>query len=155
MVGWNGKRRSRGSKKRRRRATYQGRRRRKGLPASAKRGRRAMGAREYITQRSSQIDQGKIDALTTIEDMHGIQRVVLGLRQKVQVERLREPDTALANAMEQNATELEALEKAFDAVVNTVEGLPGAFAKVDAAEKRLESALPSTEPPSSGGPPST
>ena len=114
-----------------------------------------MGARDYIAQRSSQIDQGKIDALTTIEDMHGIQRVVLELRQKVQVERLREPDVALANAMEQNATELEALEKAFDAVVNTVEGLPGAFAKVDAAEKRLEAALPSTEPPSSGGPPST
>lgn len=114
-----------------------------------------MGARDYVTQRSSQIDQGKQDALTTIESMHSIQRVVLELRQKVQVERLREPDVALANTMEQNAKELKALEQAFDAVVNTVEGLPGAFANVDAAEKRLEAALPSTEPPSSAGPPST
>ena len=110
-----------------------------------------MGAREYITQRSDQIERGKSDALTAIDSMHKIQRTVLALRQKAQVERLREPDNALAKTMELNVTELKVLEQAFDAIVGTVEGLPDAFAKVDAAEKRLDAALPS----SSGGPPST
>ena len=110
-----------------------------------------MGAREYITQRSDQINDGKNDALTAIDSMHKIQRTVLELRQTAQVERLREPDNALAKTMELNVTELKVLERAFDAIVGTVEGLPDAFAKVDAAEKRLEAALPS----SSSGPPST
>ena len=114
-----------------------------------------MGARDYVTQRSDQISDGKIDALTAIDSMHTIQRTVLELRQKAQVERLREVDNALANTMELNVTELKVLEQAFDAIVGTVEGLPDAFAKVDAAEKRLEAALPSTVPPSSSGPPST
>ena len=108
-----------------------------------------MGARDYVTQRSSQIDQGKTDSLTAIGNLHTIQRTVLRLRQRAQVERLRERDVALSRTMEQNVSELKVLEAAFDAVVGTVEGLPDAFAKVDAAEKRLEAALPSTTPPSS------
>ncbi len=111
-----------------------------------------MGARDYITQRSSQINQGKTDVLTVLDSMHTTQRTVLSLRQKAQVERLREEDSALANAMALNVSELEVLEQAFDAVVGKVEGLPDAFARVDAAEKRLEAALPSTTPP---GPPSS
>ena len=111
-----------------------------------------MGARDYVTQRSSQINQGKKDALTGIGDFHTIQRTILSLRQSAQVERLREPDTTLANAMELNVSELKVLERAFDSIVDTVESLPDAFARVDAAEKRLEAALPSS---SGGGPPSS
>ena len=114
-----------------------------------------MGARDYVTQRSDQIDQGKDDVVTAMESLHSVQRVVLTLRQKVQVERLREPDGALANAMQENVAQLTGLEKAFDAVIGAVEKLPTSFEAVNAAEKRLEAALPSTEPPSSSGPPST
>ncbi len=108
-----------------------------------------MGARDYVTQRSSQIDQGKTDVLDAIGNLHTIQRTVLRLRQRAQVERLREGNRALAVTMSTNVSELEVLEQAFDAVVGTVEGLPDAFARVDAAERRLEAALPSTAPPSS------
>lgn len=115
-----------------------------------------MGARDYVTQRSDQIDQGKTDVLTAIEGLHAVQRVVMTLRQKVQVERLRESDGALSNAMQENVAQLAGLEKAFDAVVGAVEALPQSFEAVDAAEKRLAAALPSTvAPPSSGGPPAS
>lgn len=114
-----------------------------------------MGAREYITQRSDQIDRGKSDVLSAMDSLHTIQRTVLTLRQKAQVERLREPDTALSNAMEQNVAQLKGLQQAFDTIVGAVEALPQSFEAVDAAEKRLEAALPSTKPPSSAGPPTT
>ena len=110
-----------------------------------------MGARDYVTQRSSQIDQGKDDVLTAIEGLHAVQLVVMTLRQKVQVERLRESNGALSNAMQENVAQLAGLEKAFEAVVGAAEKLPTSFESVDAAEKRLEAALPS----SSGGPPSS
>lgn len=103
-----------------------------------------MGARDYVNQRSSQINKGKTDVLTAIDELHTVQRTVLELRQKVQVERLREVNTSLASAMEENVGQLLVLERAFEDVVSAVEGLPPAFAQVDAAEKRLEAALPST-----------
>ena len=103
-----------------------------------------MGARDYVVQRSSQIDQGKTDVLKAIRDVHKVQREVLKLRQVAQVERLLESDTSLANAMEENVKMLAGLERAFDAVVDSVESLPASFESVDRAEKRLEAALPST-----------
>ena len=114
-----------------------------------------MGARDYVTQRSSQIDQGKDDVLDAIEGIQETQGIILSLRQKAQVERLREPDDALATAMEQNVVDLAKLEQAFNAVANAVEALPASFAQVDASEKRLEAALPSTSPPGPPGPPSS
>lgn len=111
-----------------------------------------MGARDYVTQRSSQIDQGKDDVLTAIREVHKVQREVLKLRQVAQVERLLEPDPALMNAMDENVKMLAGLERSFDAVVNSIEALPVSFEAVDAAEQRLEAALPSTSPP---GPPSS
>ncbi len=108
-----------------------------------------MGAAEYIAQRSSQITQGKADTLTTIGEFHALQRKVLTLRQSVQVERLKEPDRALMLAMEENVAAIQLLEDAFDGVVDRVEALPSAFLAVEAAEARLEAAMPSTEPPSS------
>lgn len=113
-----------------------------------------MGARDYVTQRSDQINQGKTDVLSVIEEIHKTQITVLTLRQKAQIEQLREPDSALANAMEMNVTQLAKLEAAFNAVVGAVEKLPSTFLEVDFAEKRLEAALPPL-PSSSGGPPSS
>lgn len=107
-----------------------------------------MGARKYITSRADKIDKGKADVLTAVESLHAVQREVLELRQIAQIERLREPDTALVNAMEENVSMLTGLEGAFDAVVGAVEKLPTSFEAVDRAEKRLEAALPSTTPPS-------
>ncbi len=109
-----------------------------------------MGARDYVIQRSSQIDQGKADVLTAIGSLHTTQRKVMELRQVVQVERLKESDSALATAMLENVRSMSMLEAAFDAVVNAVEALPPSFEAVDESEKRLEAALPSTAPP---GPP--
>jgi hypothetical protein len=108
-----------------------------------------MGARDYVVQRSSQIDQGKTDVLKAIKEVHKVQREVLKLRQIAQVERLLESDTSLANAMEENVKMLAGLETAFGAVVSSIESLPASFDAVDYAEKRLEAALPSTTPPSS------
>ena len=108
-----------------------------------------MGARKYITSRADKIDKGKTDVLDAVEILHTVQREVLGLRQIAQIERLREPDTALANAMVENVSMLTGLEGAFDAVVEAVEKLPTSFEAVDRAEKRLEAAMPSTTPPSS------
>lgn len=113
-----------------------------------------MGARDYLTARSSQIDQGKTDVLKAIKEVHKVQREVLKLRQIAQVERLLESDTSLANTMEENVKMLAGLERAFDDVVLSIEALPPTFAHVDAAEKRLEAALPPL-PSSSGGPPSS
>ncbi len=103
-----------------------------------------MGAQEYVTQRSTQIDQGKTDVLSAIDKVHKTQRVILGLRQTAQIERLRETDAALRVTMEDNVSELGLLEEAFNAIVGTLEKLPTTFAGVDAAEQRLEAALPST-----------
>lgn len=109
-----------------------------------------MGARKYVTSRADKIDKGKINTLEAVESLHAVQREVLQLRQIAQIERLREPDTSLANAMEENVSMLTGLEGAFDAVVGAVEKLPTSFEAVDRAEKRLEAALPSTAPLSSG-----
>lgn len=103
-----------------------------------------MGARDYITQRSNQIDQGKADVLIAIGSLHTVQRSVLALRQTAQVERLKETNDALARSMEENVNQLQGLEQAFSAVVGAVEVLPASFAAVDVAEKRLEAAVPST-----------
>lgn len=108
-----------------------------------------MGARDYVTKRGDKVNQGKADILTAIEGVHAVQREVLELRQTAQVERLREPDASLVNAMDENLSTLTGLERAFDSVVNSIESLPASFLAVDAAEARLEAALPSTEPPSS------
>lgn len=108
-----------------------------------------MGAAEYLIERSSQITQGKADTLTTIGEFHVLQRKVLALRQIIQVERLKEPDRALMLAMEENVAAIQLLEEAFDGVVDRIEALPTAFLSVEAAEARLEAAMPSTEPPSS------
>lgn len=106
-----------------------------------------MGARDYITKRADKVNQGKTDALTAMESLHAVQREVLELRQTAQVERLREADTALAMAMEENVNMLTGLEGAFEAIVGAVEKLPVSFEGVDAAEARLEAAMPSTTPP--------
>lgn len=108
-----------------------------------------MGAAEYIAQRSDKITQGKADTLDTIGEFHVLQRQVLALRQIVQVERLKEPNASLSVAMAGNVGAIEQLEEAFDSVVDSVEKMPAAFLAVEAAEARLEAAMPSTEPPSS------
>ena len=107
-----------------------------------------MGARDYVAQRSSQIDHGKVEVLKAIRNVHVVQREVLRLRQVAQVERMLESDASLAYAMEENITMLTGLETAFGAVVDSIEKLPTSFEAVDGAEKRLEAALPSTSPPS-------
>ncbi len=108
-----------------------------------------MGARDYIDHRANKVKQGKTDVLTAIEGVHAVQREVLELRHKAQIERLREVDTSLVNTMDENLTMLAGLERAFDGVVKSIEALPASFKAVDAAEARLEAAMPSTEPPSS------
>lgn len=107
-----------------------------------------MGARDYVAQRSSQIDHGKVEVLKAIRNVHVVQREVLRLRQVAQVERMLESDTSLVSAMGENVIMLAGLEKAFAAVVDSIEKLPTSFEAVDRAEKRLEAALPSTTPSS-------
>ena len=107
-----------------------------------------MGARDYINHRANKVNQGKTDTLNAVEGLHTIQREILELRQKAQVEQLREVDTALATAMDENHSMLTGLAGGFVSVVSAVESLPASFKAVDAAEARIEAAMPSTEPPS-------
>lgn len=147
-----GRRRTHDLSVKHRRETFQIRTHHRASHASAERS-KDMGVRDYVAQRSDQIDQGKDDVLTAITSLHATQRTVLELRQKAQIERLREPDDSLAVAIQENIASLRVLEKAFTDVVDAAEALPFGFSQADAAEKRLEAALPSTNGPP--GPPSS